>query len=1029
MNQIIFTVSIWIFLILTLSCRNTEMGQVQGRYSTNFSEFITDTILLQNMDYNVATHQVQGNLTDSLGNPLANATIKIDVNRTFQLSDLLLFLNYPQFTYSLMKYQYALSSEKMTTSTTTDSQGNYAMNLRMGNFISTVMDSSGKELGSFRMLVISTITKPEIFDVSESIIPQVTYVGVPTAIPQNTPTPSSPAITPPSNLSYPSSSLSLTVGTKMTNLTPTVTGTVTSYSVSPAFPSGITLNTSSGLISGTPTATSSSTSYTITATNSAGSTNFGITIVVNAALTPPSNLSYSSSSLSLTVGIAMTNLTPSVTGTVTSYSVSPALPSGIVLNSSTGVINGTPSASSGNTSYTITATNSAGSTNFGITIVVNVALSPPSNLSYSSSSLSLTVNTPMTNLTPSVTGTVTSYTASPALPTGILLDASSGLISGTPSATSPSTSYTITATNSAGSTNFGITIVINAALSPPSNLSYSSSSLSLTVGAAMTNLSPSVTGTVTSYSVSPDLPSGITLNTSSGLISGTPDATSPSTSYTITATNSAGSTDFEITIVVNAALSPPSNLSYSSSSLSLTVNTPMTNLTPSVTGTVTSYSVSPDLPAGIILNTSSGLISGTPTTAQSSTNYTITASNSAGSTSFGIAIVVNAALTPPSNLSYSSSSLSLTVGAAMTNLSPSVTGTVTSYSVSPALPSGITLNTSSGRISGTPTTTQSSTSYTVTATNSVGSTSFSLSISISNPPLFVSLPSGILKTRQTTTYVANDDGFYQIGLDRTFTPGGTTGLIFQRCSAGQSTDATCSGTASTYTWAQATSYCSGLTIDGRIWRLPSAYEVAKLLDYQLGPPTINRTNFPNTSPNNYWSSTVYAQNTSNAYFISFNDAKIDNIAKTNSFYVRCVTGDSPLAPQFTDNGNGTISDSTSGRVWQKCTRGQTAPTCSGSVTQTTWANSITYCEGLTLGGRSDWRLPNINELRSIVDYTQSVPPLLSQTFFPSTLNNSYWSSTTYVQYTSSSYFINFSNGFEDDLLKSSSRPVRCVAGP
>ncbi len=86
---------------------------------------------------------------------------------------------------------------------------------------------------------------------------------------------------PPSNLSYPSPN-TFTQGVAITNLNPTVTGTVTSYSVSPALPAGLSLNTSTGVISGTPTIVTATATYTVTASNAGGSTSFGVVITVNA---------------------------------------------------------------------------------------------------------------------------------------------------------------------------------------------------------------------------------------------------------------------------------------------------------------------------------------------------------------------------------------------------------------------------------------------------------------------------------------------------------------------------------------------------------------------------------------------------------------------------------------------------------------------------------------------------------------------------------------------------------------------------
>ena len=93
----------------------------------------------------------------------------------------------------------------------------------------------------------------------------------------------------------------------------------------------------------------------------------------------------------------------------------------------------------------------------------------------------------------------------------------------------------------------------NVSLPPPSGLSYTPSSLSGTVDTEISSLSPSVTGTVTSYAVSPTLPVGLSISTSTGVISGTPTAVSASASYTVTATNGTGSTTATVTIEVAAA--------------------------------------------------------------------------------------------------------------------------------------------------------------------------------------------------------------------------------------------------------------------------------------------------------------------------------------------------------------------------------------------------------------------------------------------------------------------------------------------
>ncbi|MBK7710038.1 MAG: putative Ig domain-containing protein [Bacteroidales bacterium] len=91
-------------------------------------------------------------------------------------------------------------------------------------------------------------------------------------------------------------------------------------------------------------------------------------------------------------------------------------------------------------------------------------------------------------------------------------------------------------------------IVPNGAIAP-SNLSYISPN-TFTKNVAISSLNPIVTGTVTSFTVIPDLPAGLSLNPLTGVITGTPTTVTPTADYAITATNSFGSTSFDITITV-----------------------------------------------------------------------------------------------------------------------------------------------------------------------------------------------------------------------------------------------------------------------------------------------------------------------------------------------------------------------------------------------------------------------------------------------------------------------------------------------
>jgi hypothetical protein len=264
--------------------------------------------------------------------------------------------------------------------------------------------------------------------------------------------------------------------------------------------------------------------------------------------------------------------------------------------------------------------------------------------------------------------------------------------------------------------------------SAPAGLSYTSPVTYVTGSAITPNVPSSIGGAVTSYGVSPALPAGLTLNTTTGVISGTPTVVTAAATYTVTATNGAGSTTTGVNITVNVG--PPTNLQYTTPvtyvvGIAATANTPTNQ-----GGAIASYGVSPALPAGLALNTSTGVISGTPTTAAAAANYTVTGTNTAGSTQATVNITVSASLQPPSNLTYTTP-VTYTTGTAITNNTPSYSGgTPSSWSISAALPSGLSFSTSTGVISGTPTAVASQTTYTVTATNAAGSTQGSVQITV-----------------------------------------------------------------------------------------------------------------------------------------------------------------------------------------------------------------------------------------------------------------------------------------------------------
>jgi hypothetical protein len=112
-----------------------------------------------------------------------------------------------------------------------------------------------------------------------------------------------------------------------------------------------------------------------------------------------------------------------------------------------------------------------------------------------------------------------------------------------------------------------------------------------------------------------------------------------------------------------------------------------------------------------------------------------------------------------------------------------------------------------------------------------------------------------------------------------------------------------------------------------------------------------------------------------------------------------------------------VTDKTTGLMWQK----STAP---GTYT---WQQALAYAQGLSLAGHTDWRLPNRNELQSLVDYSRDVPsidPLLA----PNTVSCNYWSSTTSIDYTNFAWYVSFGKGQVSYASKLYSDCVRAVRG-
>jgi hypothetical protein len=128
-----------------------------------------------------------------------------------------------------------------------------------------------------------------------------------------------------------------------------------------------------------------------------------------------------------------------------------------------------------------------------------------------------------------------------------------------------------------------------------------------------------------------------------------------------------------------------------------------------------------------------------------------------------------------------------------------------------------------------------------------------------------------------------------------------------------------------------------------------------------------------------------------------------------------------VTPSYTrDDTKEIVTDNVTGLMWQDDSEAKT-------VTRN-WQGVKDYCDGLTLGGYSDWRLPAVEELESIVDYGRQYPSI-NPVFVNVTTNDTYyWSSTSVSGSTNDAWFVNFYDGYVDDYNKNYNYYVRCVRG-
>ncbi len=138
-----------------------------------------------------------------------------------------------------------------------------------------------------------------------------------------------------------------------------------------------------------------------------------------------------------------------------------------------------------------------------------------------------------------------------------------------------------------------------------------------------------------------------------------------------------------------------------------------------------------------------------------------------------------------------------------------------------------------------------------------------------------------------------------------------------------------------------------------------------------------------------------------------------------------IANDTPDS-RYTVHGNGTVTDTITGLIWQQCSMGQTGSECSvGSATIHTWDTALQLADADNAAGYSDWRLPNKAELQSLVAYDR-YNPSINTVVFPNTASANYWSSSPYAVYGSISWVVGFYDGYDGNYNRDYNYHVRLV---
>jgi len=220
--------------------------------------------------------------------------------------------------------------------------------------------------------------------------------------------------------------------------------------------------------------------------------------------------------------------------------------------------------------------------------------------------------------------------------------------------------------------------------------------------------------------------------------------------------------------------------------------------------------------------------------------------------------------------------------------------------------------------------------------------------------------------------VENHDGGEAIVIDN------NTGLEWQQTIEGYNN----------FTWDDANDYCKKLEYGGHDdWRLPTIEEFRTIIDYGGNGGGVDTSLFPVPTVCDFWTSTVDAVYGNGKHWAVDSRGGYGNNANGFEYSARCVRNSwTPSPSKFhmvSENGSKIVRDATTNLIWQGTVEDK----------ELSWYDALVYCENLTYAGYNDWRLPNINELETLLRFDKSTG---TPSDFPDIPEWRYWSSSTYT---------------------------------